>query len=98
MGPSERHMEWIRRVYKHMTPYVSHSPRTAYLNYRDLDLGRNDNENTTYSQAARWGLKYYKNNFRRLAIVKGEVDPYNFFAFEQSIPPLTLNEGKRATE
>ena len=98
VGPSKRHIEWVRRVYKHMTPYVSHSPRTAYLNYRDLDLGRNDNVNTTYSQAARWGLKYYKNNFRRLAIVKGEVDPYNFFAFEQSIPPLTFNEGKRATE
>ena len=43
-------------------------------------------------------LKYFKNNFRRLAIVKGEVDPYNFFAFEQSIPPLTLNEGTREIE
>ena len=98
VGPSKRHIEWIRRVFEHITPYVSNSPRAAYLNYRDLDLGRNDNENTTYSQAARWGLKYYKNNFKRLATVKGEVDPYNFFAFEQSIPPLTLNEGKREIE
>uniref|UniRef100_A0A2N9FW49 FAD-binding PCMH-type domain-containing protein n=1 Tax=Fagus sylvatica TaxID=28930 RepID=A0A2N9FW49_FAGSY len=98
VGPSKRHIEWIRRVYEHMTPYVSNSPRAAYLNYRDLDLGTNDDNDTSYSQAEKWGLKYFKNNFRRLAIVKGEVDPYNFFAFEQSIPPLTLNEGTREIE
>lgn len=92
---AETHIDWLRRMYQNMSPYVSHNPRAAYINYRDLDLGRNDDNNTSYAQAARWGLKYFKNNFRRLAIVKGEVDPDNFFAFEQSIPPLFSDEGKR---
>ena len=39
-----------------MTPYVSNSPRAAYLNYRDLDLGTNDDNDTSYSQAEKWGL------------------------------------------
>lgn len=95
---SQKHIDWIRRVYEHMTPYVSKSPRAAYLNYRDLDLGRNVNNDTSYAEAARWGVKYFKGNFRRLAIVKGEIDPHNFFAFEQSIPPLISNEGTREIE
>ncbi|KAK9101396.1 hypothetical protein Scep_024826 [Stephania cephalantha] len=37
---SARHMSWIRELYDYMTPYVSKSPRTAFLNYKDLDLGR----------------------------------------------------------
>jgi FAD/FMN-containing dehydrogenase len=95
---SQEHIDWIRRVYEHMTPYVSKSPRAAYANYRDLDLGRNEYNDTSYEEAARWGVKYFKGNFRRLAIVKGEVDPHNFFAYEQSIPPLISNEGMREIE
>ena len=95
---TERHMDWMRRVYEHMTPYVSSNPRAAYLNYRDLDLGRNDFNGATYSQAKIWGLKYFKNNFRGLAIVKGQVDPLNFFSYEQSVPPLISNEGRREIE
>ncbi|XAR50785.1 Tetrahydroberberine oxidase [Bertholletia excelsa] len=97
-GGSERHMEWMRRVYKHMASYVSQNPRAAYVNYRDLDLGQNELADTTYKQATVWGSKYFKDNFRRLAIVKSFVDPTNFFAFEQSIPPLILREGKLKTE
>jgi len=90
---SQRHINWIRSIYQNMTPYVSKNPRVAYVNYRDLDLGKND-------EAAKWGHKYFKNNFERLQIVKGMVDPCNFFAYEQSIPlpPLNLSEGKREVQ
>ncbi|XP_042056373.1 berberine bridge enzyme-like 13 [Salvia splendens] len=40
-GDSERYVDWIRRLQRYMTPYVSSSPRAAYFNYRDLDIGVN---------------------------------------------------------
>jgi hypothetical protein len=77
----------MRGLYAYMAPYVSKSPREAYLNYRDLDLGKNNNnKNTSYAQANAWGLKYFKNNFKRLVHVKTAIDPSNFFRDEQSIP------------
>lgn len=85
---SEKHVEWIRRLYKYMEQHVSNSPRAAYLNYRDLDLGTNKEVNTSYTDALAWGNMYFKGNFRRLAQVKSKVDPENFFRDEQSIPPL----------
>ncbi|KAL2343701.1 hypothetical protein Fmac_004986 [Flemingia macrophylla] len=85
---AQRHMEWIGRLYSYMEAYVSKSPRAAYLNYRDLDIGINNNGYTSYSQASIWGFKYFMNNFNRLARVKAKVDPLNFFRNEQSIPPL----------
>ncbi|CAA3021159.1 cannabidiolic acid synthase-like [Olea europaea subsp. europaea] len=39
---SENYINWIRKLYSYMTPYVSRFPRAAYLNYRDLDIGVND--------------------------------------------------------
>ncbi|XP_039116418.1 berberine bridge enzyme-like 22 [Dioscorea cayenensis subsp. rotundata] len=87
---SKEHIRWIRSLYKQMGPYVSRNPRAAYLNFRDLDLGRNEWRNTSYFKAKVWGVKYFKNNFKRLAFVKGDVDPENFFRNEQSIPPLFL--------
>ncbi|XP_059667852.1 tetrahydroberberine oxidase-like [Cornus florida] len=84
----ERHISWIRSLYRYMTPYVTKSPRAAYLNYRDLDLGVNNVKgNTSYTQASIWGLKYFKSNFKRLVHVKTMVDPANFFRNEQSFPP-----------
>lgn len=77
------HLNWINKLYDSMTPFVSKNPRTAYLNYRDLDLGKH--KNGSFSEAKVWGEKYFKNNFYRLAKVKGEVDPENFFKNEQSI-------------
>ncbi|KAM3251002.1 hypothetical protein P3L10_005072 [Capsicum annuum] len=71
-----------------MARYVSKSPRAAYFNYRDLDLGVNNKGNTSYAQARIWGEKYFKNNFDRLVQVKTKFDPTNFFRNEQSIPPL----------
>ncbi|KAL4284335.1 hypothetical protein GQ457_16G004230 [Hibiscus cannabinus] len=83
----QRSLSWIRRFYEDMTPYVSKSPREAYVNYRDLDLGVNNRSGiTSYAEASIWGLKYFKNNFRRLVQVKTLVDPQNFFKHEQSIP------------
>ncbi|XP_058226259.1 berberine bridge enzyme-like 15 [Rhododendron vialii] len=83
---TEEHVNWIRRLYEYMTPFVSKNPRSAYLNYRDLDLGINRNENESYGQASVWGLKYFNSNFKRLAQIKAEVDPSDFFWYEQSIP------------
>ncbi|CAA2966664.1 cannabidiolic acid synthase-like [Olea europaea subsp. europaea] len=85
---SQNYINWIRKLYSYMTPYVSRFPRAAYLNYKDLDIGVNDKGNTSYAKASIWGIKYFKNNFKRLAQVKTKVDPSNFFWNEQSIPLL----------
>ncbi|KAG6755602.1 hypothetical protein POTOM_041435 [Populus tomentosa] len=84
------HMKWIRELYDFMAPYVAKHPRTAYVNYRDLDLGTNNiHGNSTYQEACIWGFKYFKvNKFNRLIQVKATVDPHNFFRNEQSIPYL----------
>ncbi|RDX89372.1 Berberine bridge enzyme-like 22, partial [Mucuna pruriens] len=85
---SNRHLRWAKMVYSYMTPYVSKSPRAAYFNYKDLDLGQNNHDNTSYSKASVWGEKYFKGNFRKLAQIKTRFDPQNFFRNEQSIPLL----------
>lgn len=85
-----KHIDWIRRLYNYMAPYVSMFPRTAYVNYRDLDLGTNKNASTSFIEASGWGVKYFKDNFNKLVKVKTKVDPENFFRHEQSIPPLPV--------
>ncbi|XP_050370400.1 berberine bridge enzyme-like 13 [Argentina anserina] len=82
-----KHMNWIRNLYNYMAPYVTKSPRQAYVNYRDLDLGINE-KNTSITKASVWGKRYFKDNFYRLIEIKNRVDPHNFFRHEQSIPPL----------
>ncbi|KAF4382295.1 hypothetical protein F8388_016305 [Cannabis sativa] len=78
---NEKHINWVRSVYNFTTPYVSQNPRLAYLNYRDLDLGKTNPESpNNYTQARIWGEKLVK--------VKTKADPNNFFRNEQSIPPL----------
>ena len=74
-----------------MTPYVSKFPREAYVNYRDLDLGMNKKNSTSYIQATAWGNMYFKDNFNRLVKIKTKVDPDNVFRHEQSIPPLPVS-------
>ncbi|XP_059439671.1 tetrahydroberberine oxidase-like [Corylus avellana] len=91
---SESHISWMRRLYRYMAPYVSKSPRGAYVNYRDLDIGTNGKGNTSYERARIWGNKYFKSNFDRLVQVKTTVDPANFFKNEQSIP-LFSSEWKK---
>ncbi|CAK9134459.1 unnamed protein product [Ilex paraguariensis] len=83
----ERHMNWLRMLYKYMAPYVSKNPREAYINYRDIDIGVNDDK-TSYAGASIWGKKYFKNNFNRLVHAKSLIDPNNFFKNEQSIPSV----------
>jgi hypothetical protein len=41
-----------------------------------------------YEAGRVWGEKYYKGNFRRLAMAKAQIDPNDYFKNEQSIPPL----------
>ncbi|KAK4440267.1 Berberine bridge enzyme-like 24 [Sesamum alatum] len=85
---SNRIISWLKRLYNFTTPYVSKFPRAAYVNYRDLDIGVNNNKGKIiYARASVWGIKYFKNNFDRLVRVKTTVDPENFFRNEQSIPP-----------
>ncbi|GMJ10885.1 hypothetical protein like AT4G20820 [Hibiscus trionum] len=85
---SERYLDWARMAYNYMTPLVSKSPRQAYINFRDLDIGSNNIGYTSYAQARIWGRKYFKDNFKKLVRVKTRIDPTNFFRHEQSIPPL----------
>ncbi|XP_022734702.1 cannabidiolic acid synthase-like 2 [Durio zibethinus] len=92
---SQKYVSWIRRLYSYMATYVSKSPREAYYNYRDLDIGTNNNGYTSYAQASIWGRKYFKNNFNRLVHVKTMVDPENFFKNEQSIPPISPSQKKK---
>ncbi|KAK9132366.1 hypothetical protein Scep_011894 [Stephania cephalantha] len=88
---SQEHVKWVREMYNYMSPYVSKSPRAAYIGLRDLDLGfYKINTTPTYSEARIWGEKYFKGNFDKLVKVKSEVDPSNFFGDDQSIPPMTL--------
>ncbi|CAN1232357.1 Berberine bridge enzyme-like 28 [Linum perenne] len=72
----DKHVRWIRELYDYVEPYVSKDPRSAYVNYRDLDI------------AKVWGEKYFGVNFNRLVRVKTVVDPSNVFRNEQSIPPI----------
>ncbi|KAL6991936.1 Berberine bridge enzyme-like 1 [Sarracenia purpurea var. burkii] len=84
----KNYMNQIRKMYNFMTPFVSKSPRGAYLNYRDLDIGTTENGENRYREGQVYGSKYFLGNFNRLVNVKTKVDPDNFFRNEQSIPPL----------
>ncbi|KAG2612175.1 berberine bridge enzyme-like Cyn d 4 [Panicum virgatum] len=81
---------WISNFYDFMGQFVTNNPREAYVNYRDLDIGENTvvNDVSTLDGGKVWGERYFAGNFRRLAAVKGAVDPTDFFRNEQSIPPL----------
>ncbi|KAF6143132.1 hypothetical protein GIB67_011091 [Kingdonia uniflora] len=50
---AEKHVGSVQRLY--MSPYVSSSPRAAYVNYKDLDLGVNEDLRTSYSKTKVWG-------------------------------------------
>ncbi|KAG5057793.1 hypothetical protein AAZX31_05G093200 [Glycine max] len=75
-----------KMLYSYMTPFVSSDPRSAFLNYRDLDIGTNSFGKNSYEEGAVYGVKYFNDNFKRLVKIKTEVDPENFFRNEQSIP------------
>ncbi|KAK8500337.1 hypothetical protein V6N12_068824 [Hibiscus sabdariffa] len=85
-----RYVELLRRLYSAMTPYASSNPREAFLNYRDLDVGSKESNETDFENTKEYGTKYFRNNFIRLAGVKAMIDAENFFKNEQSIPPLPV--------
>lgn len=82
---TQRSIEQTKEVYELMTPYVSKSPREAFLNYRDIDIGTNANNSLAFA------VNFFKGNVDRLLMVKAKVDPSNFFRNEQSIPVLVRN-------
>ncbi|XP_051125700.1 berberine bridge enzyme-like 8 [Andrographis paniculata] len=88
VAAANRYLNLTRRLYDSMTPYVSMSPRQAFLNYRDLDIGINSNGPNSYQEGRVYGVKYFEGNFDRLVRIKTRVDPDNFFRNEQSIPVL----------
>jgi hypothetical protein len=98
-GHSEEYMDWLRRFYDFMGPFVSSSPRTAYINYLDLDLGTNTWSvprideggipNPQVEAARSWGERYFLSNYDRLVRAKTAIDPENVFRNAQSIPPLS---------
>ncbi|KAG4123914.1 hypothetical protein ERO13_D10G006300v2 [Gossypium hirsutum] len=88
VNATARYVELSRRLYNAMAPYASSNPREAFINYRDLDIGSNESDETDFEDAKEYGAKYFRNNFIRLADVKAKIDPKNFFKNEQSIPPL----------
>ncbi|KAM6575350.1 hypothetical protein CsatA_023677 [Cannabis sativa] len=85
---TNHYMNLSRQLYEKMAPYVSRNPRETFLNYRDLDIGENPNNETLFKNSLVYGRKYFKGNFDRLVKAKTLVDPGNFFRNEQSIPPL----------
>ncbi|KAI3891544.1 hypothetical protein MKX03_033091 [Papaver bracteatum] len=87
---SKAHITWMRNLYKYMAPYVSKSPRQAYVNYRDLDIGQSKNGTASYQLGKTWGEKYFMGNYKRLVHVKSKFDPENFFRHEQSIPSVSF--------
>ncbi|XP_010519046.1 PREDICTED: reticuline oxidase-like protein [Tarenaya hassleriana] len=86
--PERRFLRYCRSVHEYMTPFVSKNPRSAYFNYRDIDIGVNNHGNDSYREGEIYGKMYFGENFDRLVRVKTEVDPGNFFRNEQSIPTL----------
>ncbi|KAL9688369.1 hypothetical protein QQ045_032790 [Rhodiola kirilowii] len=91
------YVKWIRMFYDAMEGFVSSSPRSAYVNYLDYDLGATEEsvvegvvigERDAVEKSRVWGEKYFLRNYDRLVHSKTEIDPENYFRSEQSIPPL----------
>uniref|UniRef100_A0A0E0LCG4 FAD-binding PCMH-type domain-containing protein n=1 Tax=Oryza punctata TaxID=4537 RepID=A0A0E0LCG4_ORYPU len=94
-GAGDAQRAWIRDFYAFMAPYVSKNPREAYANYRDLDLGENvvgAGGVSSYDAGKVWGEKYFRGNYQRLAMAKGQIDADDYFRNEQSIPPLVAGK------
>ncbi|GMI77475.1 oligogalacturonide oxidase 2 [Hibiscus trionum] len=87
MEADRRNKDLVNKLHVYMTRFVSRNPRSAYLNYRDLDIGIT--KNWSYQEGKVYGESYFNGNFERLVDVKTAVDPHNFFRNEQSIPPRT---------
>ncbi|KAG4123915.1 hypothetical protein ERO13_D10G006400v2 [Gossypium hirsutum] len=73
INATERYVEMSRRLYDAMAPYASSNPREAFFNYRDLDIGSNESDETDFEDAQEYGAKYFRNNFIRLAVARKRV-------------------------
>ncbi|KDP36341.1 hypothetical protein JCGZ_09761 [Jatropha curcas] len=88
IAAESEYLRQIRELYSFTTPFVSKNPRSAFLNYRDLDIGIMEPGKNSFEEGSVYGYKYFNGNFDRLVKVKTSVDPENFFRNEQSIPTL----------
>ncbi|KAH0870918.1 hypothetical protein HID58_077940 [Brassica napus] len=59
-----------KELHSFMTRFVSKSPRSAYLNYRDVDIGVNDHGKNSYKEGEVYGRMYFGKNFDRLVKIK----------------------------
>ncbi|KAI3469348.1 hypothetical protein Pfo_026011 [Paulownia fortunei] len=97
---SKGYIDWIREFYAAMAPYVSSSPRAAYINYMDFDLGVMEFHNRSapsvdaVERARVWGEKYFLKNYDRLVKTKTLIDPLNIFTHEQGIFPVSTENGR----
>lgn len=94
LAAENNYLNQLRSLHEFMTPYVSKSPRGAYLNYRDVEIGTTDNGKNSYNEGKVYGESYFGPNFDRLVKVKTAVDPENFFRNEQSIPVMPSAQGR----
>jgi FAD/FMN-containing dehydrogenase len=68
---NEQHIQWVRDSWQAMVPYATGG---AYLNF----MGEEGDERV---RAA------YAGNYKRLAALKRQYDPTNFFRLNQNVPP-----------
>ncbi|KAI3684604.1 hypothetical protein L6452_33828 [Arctium lappa] len=92
---SNEYLAWIRGFHSSMTAYVSRDPRSAYVNYMDLDLGsmnwiKTRVDDDAVEKGREWGEKYFGKNYDRLVKAKTEIDRDNVFRHQQSIPPMSM--------
>ncbi|KAI3802452.1 hypothetical protein L1987_30584 [Smallanthus sonchifolius] len=87
---ADDYIAWIRGFHGSMTPYVTQDPRAAYVNYMDVDLGVMNWVKPKVELGRECGEKYFGNNYDRLVKAKTEIDPFNVFRHQQSIPPMSL--------
>ncbi|KAL0418691.1 UNVERIFIED_CONTAM: Berberine bridge enzyme-like 22 [Sesamum radiatum] len=52
---ADKYISWVRKLSDCVTPYVTKSPRGAYFDYRDLDIGVNNNEGPISVETASLG-------------------------------------------
>lgn len=94
---SSEYIEWVREFYNSMEDFVSTSPRAAYVNYLDLDLGVMETaipSGDAVEIARVWGEKYFLSNYDRLVRAKTLIDPNNIFNYQQGIPPSSSDNSK----
>ncbi|KAF7842361.1 berberine bridge enzyme-like 8 [Senna tora] len=89
---ADYYINLTRKLHSYMTLFVSKNPREVFFNYKDLDLGINQNGKNNYEEGRVYGVYYFKENFDKLVQIKTKVDPHNFFRHEQSIPTKRPNQ------